>query len=94
MTLPRSYLADATSTLGRRGLRGEKIWQAHREHFYQLAVRNGLSHAQVVRHVLLVDLALVGLAMAAAKGFVWVSLIAAMACVGWLLFTLSGGRSR
>jgi UDP-N-acetylmuramyl pentapeptide phosphotransferase/UDP-N-acetylglucosamine-1-phosphate transferase len=29
---------DATLTLLRRLLRGEKVWQAHREHFYQRAV--------------------------------------------------------
>ena len=47
LILPLYYLADATLTLLRRGARGEKVWQAHREHFYQQAVQNGRSHARV-----------------------------------------------
>jgi len=39
LLLPLYYLADATITLIRRLIRGEKIWQAHRQHFYQQAVR-------------------------------------------------------
>ncbi|MEQ8934822.1 MAG: glycosyltransferase family 4 protein, partial [Amphiplicatus sp.] len=44
--LPLYYLADATLTLFRRALRGEKFWQAHREHFYQRAAQRGLGHAR------------------------------------------------
>ncbi len=47
LLLPGYYLVDATSTLIRRLLRGERIWQAHREHTYQHAVRHGMSHAAV-----------------------------------------------
>src|SRR5882724_3673988 len=49
LILPLYFLADATLTLLRRLIRGEKVWQAHREHFYQRAVQQGLSHAAVVR---------------------------------------------
>lgn len=45
--LPAYYLADATITLGRRALAGERIWQPHRQHFYQQAVQGGASHARV-----------------------------------------------
>lgn len=38
------FIADATVTLLRRALRGEKIWQAHRTHYYQRLVRMGLGH--------------------------------------------------
>jgi UDP-GlcNAc:undecaprenyl-phosphate/decaprenyl-phosphate GlcNAc-1-phosphate transferase len=38
------FVADATVTLARRGLRGERVWQAHREHYYQRLVRSGLGH--------------------------------------------------
>ncbi len=89
LILPLYYLGDATITLLRRGLKGEKIWQAHRLHFYQHAVRTGLDHGQVVRHVLFVDLLLVALAIAAARGWGWASLICAGAAVSWLLFFLS-----
>jgi UDP-N-acetylmuramyl pentapeptide phosphotransferase/UDP-N-acetylglucosamine-1-phosphate transferase len=39
------FIADATVTLVRRALRGERVWHAHREHFYQRMVRSGLGHA-------------------------------------------------
>lgn len=38
------FVVDATVTLFRRLLRGEKVWQAHREHFYQKLVRIGWGH--------------------------------------------------
>ncbi len=38
------FIADASVTLLRRLLRGEKFWQAHREHYYQRMVRSGMSH--------------------------------------------------
>ena len=93
LILPLYYLADATITLIRRVLRGEKVWQAHREHFYQQAVIRGLSHADVVRHVLALNLVLVLLAVAAAAGWGWVSLIGAVTAVSWLLFFLGGGNA-
>ena len=34
LILPLYYLADATLTLLKRGLRGEKVWRAHRDHAY------------------------------------------------------------
>lgn len=43
MILPLYYIADATITLLRRLIRGEKVWQAHRSHWYQRA-------AQVIGH--------------------------------------------
>ena len=90
LILPLYYLGDATITLLRRGLKGEKVWQAHRLHFYQHAVKTGLDHGQVVRHVLFVDLLLVALAVAAARGWGWASLICSGVAVSWLLFFLSG----
>ena len=63
MLLPLYYLADATVTLIRRLLRGERVWQAHRTHFYQRATDNGHSVHAVVTGVLLVNIALVGLAI-------------------------------
>jgi UDP-N-acetylmuramyl pentapeptide phosphotransferase/UDP-N-acetylglucosamine-1-phosphate transferase len=65
LILPGYYLADATITLVRRTLRGERIWQAHAQHFYQRAVQDGLSHAQVSLAILAADLVLIGLAMTA-----------------------------
>jgi UDP-N-acetylmuramyl pentapeptide phosphotransferase/UDP-N-acetylglucosamine-1-phosphate transferase len=39
------FIADASVTLARRLARGEKFWQAHREHYYQRMVRSGVGHA-------------------------------------------------
>ena len=41
--LPLYYLMDATITLFRRLARGERVWQAHRSHFYQRATDNGFT---------------------------------------------------
>jgi len=38
------FVVDASVTLAKRLLRGEKIWQAHREHYYQRLVRMGYGH--------------------------------------------------
>jgi hypothetical protein len=40
------FIADASVTLLRRLLRGEKFWEAHREHYYQRMVRSGVGHAR------------------------------------------------
>jgi UDP-N-acetylmuramyl pentapeptide phosphotransferase/UDP-N-acetylglucosamine-1-phosphate transferase len=39
------FIGDASVTLARRLMRGEKFWQAHREHYYQRMVRSGVGHA-------------------------------------------------
>jgi UDP-GlcNAc:undecaprenyl-phosphate/decaprenyl-phosphate GlcNAc-1-phosphate transferase len=38
------FIADATVTLVKRLFRGEKIWQAHHEHYYQRIVQSGFGH--------------------------------------------------
>jgi UDP-N-acetylmuramyl pentapeptide phosphotransferase/UDP-N-acetylglucosamine-1-phosphate transferase len=38
------FIADATLTLARRTYRRERIWQAHRDHYYQRLVLMGLGH--------------------------------------------------
>jgi len=40
------FLADASVTLAKRLLRGERVWQAHREHYYQRLVQIGWGHAR------------------------------------------------
>jgi len=64
LILPLYYLADATVTLVRRARRGEALWRAHRDHFYQRAVR-GNDHAAVARLVLAGDAVLAALALLA-----------------------------
>jgi UDP-GlcNAc:undecaprenyl-phosphate GlcNAc-1-phosphate transferase len=81
------FLADATTTLARRFWRGERVWEAHRTHYYQrlnqlgaqhrgtLAVYGGLSAGTAAT-------ALVVLALRPAAGWwavaVWTTIIAAL----------------
>ena len=92
LILPLYFLADASITLARRLLRGERVWRAHREHFYQLAVRAGLSHAAVVERIIAADLVLIGCGWAAENGWSAVSLAIAATTVAALLAALSRGR--
>ncbi|PKU23541.1 MraY family glycosyltransferase [Telmatospirillum siberiense] len=62
LILPAYYLTDATLTLVRRARRGEPVFQAHRQHFYQQAVQGGASHARVARLILIANVVLVALA--------------------------------
>jgi UDP-N-acetylmuramyl pentapeptide phosphotransferase/UDP-N-acetylglucosamine-1-phosphate transferase len=41
------FVVDASVTLARRALRGERFWQAHRSHYYQRLVLTGWSHRQL-----------------------------------------------
>ena len=41
------FVLDATVTLVRRALRGEKVWQAHKVHYYQRLVGLGWSHRRM-----------------------------------------------
>jgi UDP-N-acetylmuramyl pentapeptide phosphotransferase/UDP-N-acetylglucosamine-1-phosphate transferase len=92
LVLPLYYLADATWTLLRRLARGERIWQAHREHAYQRAVQRGLSHAAVAQRILLGDLVLVATAILASDEWFVPSLAIAAATVALLIFALTRRR--
>src|SRR3546814_9909535 len=76
LILPLYYLADATITLACRALRRERVWRAHREHFYQRAVQRGRSHATVSRAVFGVNACLAALALASLTA-PWMALVAA-----------------
>ncbi len=66
LLLPLYYLADATATLLWRAIRRERIWEAHRSHFYQRATARGFSVPQVVARVFILNWLLVALALATA----------------------------
>ena len=38
------FIGDATLTLAKRLARGERVWEAHRSHYYQRLVRMGFGH--------------------------------------------------
>jgi UDP-N-acetylmuramyl pentapeptide phosphotransferase/UDP-N-acetylglucosamine-1-phosphate transferase len=98
LLLPLYYLADATITLFRRLMRRERVWEAHRTHFYQQATDRGFPVVRIAAHVLTVNIALAGLASAT---LVWRSVpaqLAALALGGVLValvlarFAAPGGR--
>jgi UDP-N-acetylmuramyl pentapeptide phosphotransferase/UDP-N-acetylglucosamine-1-phosphate transferase len=94
--LPLYYLADATLTLLRRLARSEKVWQAHREHFYQRALRNGFSVKHIVGRIAVLDAVLIALALGSAlHGTTWagVALIIAAIAVGLTLRAFVRDRS-
>ncbi len=57
------FVVDASVTLIRRALRGDKVWQAHREHYYQRLIRMGWSHRRMalVAWALMASAGMVGL---------------------------------
>lgn len=44
------FIVDATITLARRACRRERIWQAHRSHYYQRLVLMGWGHRKLALH--------------------------------------------
>jgi UDP-N-acetylmuramyl pentapeptide phosphotransferase/UDP-N-acetylglucosamine-1-phosphate transferase len=95
--LPLYYLADSTITLVRRARNGEKIWRAHRSHFYQRATDRGFSVLAVVARVFAVNLALAALAIVTAIAHSRIADIAALSAgavlVAGLLYALARGRA-
>jgi UDP-N-acetylmuramyl pentapeptide phosphotransferase/UDP-N-acetylglucosamine-1-phosphate transferase len=73
------FLADAGVTLIRRTLRGVKITEAHREHYYQRAIRMGWSHRKM---------ALVGYALMLGSGIS--AILARDHAFPWQVFLLWG----
>lgn len=63
LVLPLYYLLDATWTLLARLLRGEKVWHAHREHWYQRAAA-ATRHDAVSLRIAAANVALVAVAAA------------------------------
>ena len=56
--LPLFYLMDTSITLIKRIYKRQRFWEAHRDHFYQQAVKNGFSHTYVCLKLLLTNLGL------------------------------------
>lgn len=97
LLLPLYYIADATITLLRRFLNGERVWEAHRTHFYQRATTGGFKILEIIRRILAVNIVLALLAFATVQ---WASplisisaLVVGVALVGTLLVSFSRGAS-
>jgi UDP-N-acetylmuramyl pentapeptide phosphotransferase/UDP-N-acetylglucosamine-1-phosphate transferase len=89
-------LTDATVTLGRRLVNKERVFSAHKSHFYQRAVAHGLRVPQVTARVFALGLALMGLAIVAALARSLAVDFAALGLgatvTGFVLFNFSRGR--
>lgn len=85
------YMVDATFTLIKRLLRGEKVWQAHREHFYQQATQKGLRHDQVALRILALNMVLIASAWVAYDVTLLGGLALAILSVTVLLFHFKKG---
>lgn len=91
--LPLYYIADSGITLVWRLMRGERVWEPHRSHFYQVAAqRDGVWSVLIrigVANAVLLWLGIIAVAAGLASISV-TALIMAVAVVGFLLLTLSG----
>jgi UDP-N-acetylmuramyl pentapeptide phosphotransferase/UDP-N-acetylglucosamine-1-phosphate transferase len=98
LLLPLYYLMDATITLLKRLARREKVWEAHRSHFYQQATDNGFSAMAVSSHVFGLNVILAALAAGTllwpSGGVQIASLLAGVILVGLLLRRFATPRSR
>ncbi|HMA87180.1 MAG TPA: glycosyltransferase family 4 protein [Burkholderiales bacterium] len=70
------FVCDATLTLVRRLLRGERVWQAHREHYYQRLVRMGFGHSRTAAIEYAVMLACAAIALLAREATVPLQIVA------------------
>ncbi len=59
--LPLYYLMDTSITLIKRVYKRQRFWEAHKEHFYQQAIKNGFSHSSVSLKLLIVNIGLFSL---------------------------------
>jgi UDP-N-acetylmuramyl pentapeptide phosphotransferase/UDP-N-acetylglucosamine-1-phosphate transferase len=97
LLLPLYYVADATLTLARRLIAGERVWQAHRTHFYQRATDRGFTVIQIVGRVFAVNVVLAALAVLSVALPSWWTSLAALAAgaalVAWLLAAFARGKA-
>lgn len=94
LILPAYFLFDATLTLLRRIAKGEPFWRAHRSHFYQQAAARWGSHRKVALWVILLNLALIRLAIETVMTErIIVALVAAsMLTLGIIIYFADKGR--
>lgn len=64
LILPLYYIVDAVTTIILRALSGENILKAHSRHAYQIARRSGWSVWKIIGHVTMLNLILIGSAIA------------------------------
>jgi UDP-N-acetylmuramyl pentapeptide phosphotransferase/UDP-N-acetylglucosamine-1-phosphate transferase len=77
------FIADASVTLVRRMIRGEKIWQAHKTHYYQKLAQAGWGHRKtaLTEYAIMVGCGVTALSSQHATVILQMILLA-----GWVLF--------
>ncbi len=97
LLLPLYYLADSTITLLRRAINRERVWLAHRSHYYQRATDRGFRVIDVAARIFAVNLGLAALALSTillpSRTTDVAALTVGMALVGWLLIAFARGPS-
>ncbi|MCP9451732.1 MAG: glycosyltransferase family 4 protein [Nitrospira sp.] len=94
------FIVDASVTLARRLLRGEKVWQAHRSHYYQRLVLAGWGHRKTayVAYGLMMLCGLSALVFQSTSGLVRFVIIGGVAAVflvtGWLVMLVEREAAR
>ncbi len=78
---------DATATLFRRLTKGQKVWRAHREHYYQRLVLSGWGHRKTVlaEYILMVAAGFSALAYMRVGTQVRLAILIAWACIYFLI---------
>ena len=84
------FCIDASVTLARRLLRGERVWHAHRQHYFTRLVRFGWTHRRVAlaEYAAMAFSAAIALAALECDGVLHISLLAgwAVAAVGAMVW--------
>lgn len=90
------FIVDASATLATRALRGEKVWQAHRDHAYQRLIRMGWSHQRLAlsAYVLMAACAASALVLRKADNWLVFACLAIWLVIYALLLTVVAQRSR
>jgi UDP-N-acetylmuramyl pentapeptide phosphotransferase/UDP-N-acetylglucosamine-1-phosphate transferase len=77
------FILDATVTLFKRAFRGEKVWKAHREHYYQRMLMLGVGHRNtaLIEYALMISIGIGALwALRHPAAIVYVLLIWTVVC--------------
>ncbi|MFZ3173550.1 MAG: glycosyltransferase family 4 protein [Thiobacillus sp.] len=83
------FIVDASVTLIRRALRGERVWRAHRSHYYQRVVLLGASHRQLALAAYALMLAAAALAFALLRNVQYTAWLLILSAAIYLLIFLA-----
>ena len=77
------FIVDASLTLAKRTLRGARVWQAHREHYYQRLVQSGWGHRKTAcaEYALMAACAIAAVVIARRDASVQLAVLAGLAAL-------------